>query len=127
MRKAVCIESPFKAATPDLLRRNIAYARLAVLDCLYRGEAPIASHLLLTQVLDDTDPAQREMGISAGLIWQARADIVAFYVDLGMSGGMQAALVAAETAGRATEQRSIAGWQPLLDADADLSDVRFRW
>jgi hypothetical protein len=35
------------------LRRNIRYAQLCVLDCLQRGEAPFASHLLYTQVLDD--------------------------------------------------------------------------
>ena len=36
---------------------NVDYARACLRDCLQRGEAPLASHLLYTQpdVLDDLD------------------------------------------------------------------------
>lgn len=40
-----------------------------MLDALDRGEAPYASHLLYTQMLDDTIPAERELGIKAGFAW----------------------------------------------------------
>ena len=83
----VIIESPFAGE----VERNLIYARRALSDCLTRGEAPIASHLLLTQVLDDTVPEQREMGIEAGLAWLPKADFQVFYIDYGKSRGMVAA------------------------------------
>lgn len=63
-------------------------------DCLLRGEAPIASHLLYTQpgVLDDDVPNERALGIAAGLAWAKVADARVFYMDLGMSRGMQASV-----------------------------------
>jgi len=85
--KRVVIESPYAGD----VEKNKAYARACVLDCLARGEAPIASHLLLTQVLDDDDPEQRAAGIAAGMAWHVVADLVVFYVDRGWSTGMLAA------------------------------------
>ncbi|MEK7211264.1 MAG: hypothetical protein AAB731_01390 [Patescibacteria group bacterium] len=40
----VILESPFSGD----VKRNIAYARACIRDCLRRGEAAIASHLLYT-------------------------------------------------------------------------------
>lgn len=62
-RPFVLIESPFAGD----VKGNIAYAQAAILDCLHRGEAPFASHLFYTDVLDDNNPKEREMGIEAGL------------------------------------------------------------
>lgn len=64
--RLVVLESPYAGD----VERNVRYARAAVRDCLDRGEAPIASHLLYTQpgVLDDLVPAERAMGIEAGLL-----------------------------------------------------------
>ena len=45
------------------LLRSVGDARRAMLDCLKRGEAPFASHLLYTQALDDSDAAHRKLGI----------------------------------------------------------------
>jgi len=69
---------------------HIVYARRAMRDMLYRGEAPYASHLLYTQegVLDDADPAEREMGIRAGFSYRGIVAARAFYLDFGMSRGM---------------------------------------
>ena len=88
--KMVVVESPFAGD----LARNLNYLRRCLADCLKRGEAPIASHGLLTQpgVLDDHNPLERELGIRAGLAWHARADLVVFYDDLGWSSGMLRAL-----------------------------------
>ena len=63
----VIIESPFKGSTPAEEAENIAYAKEAMRDSLYRGEAPFASHLLYPQMLDDTNEYERRMGIEAGL------------------------------------------------------------
>lgn len=65
--RRVILESPYAGD----VGANLAYARAALRDSLMRGETPVASHLLYTQtgVLDDSDPAERELGISAGLAW----------------------------------------------------------
>lgn len=76
--------------------RNTYYARAAMLDCLLRGEAPYASHLLYTQVLDDDVEEERHRGMEAGielshhLLLDEDAQHV-FYDELGISGGMRAA------------------------------------
>jgi hypothetical protein len=86
--KRVVIESPYAGN----VERNVAYARGAMLDCLARGEAPYASHLLYTQVLDDDKELDRNLGIVAGFCWAATADLIAFYADYGWSRGMLGAL-----------------------------------
>lgn len=103
--RLVIVESPF-AGDVDA---NVAYARAAMADCLARGEAPYASHLLYTQpgVLDDDIPEQRALGIDAGLAWGEMADATVVYTDLGISSGMDQGIARAEAAGRPVEFRSI--------------------
>lgn len=88
--KKVIIESPYAGD----IDRNLEYARRCLRDSLARGEAPIASHLLYTQegVLDDLVIEDRLLGINAGLEWLTVADKHVFYVDHGMSSGMEYAL-----------------------------------
>lgn len=95
--KRVIIESPFRPLRADecrpwtryaVLKQNIIYARLALLDSLNRDESPFASHLLYPQVYSE-DQTFRERGIEAGLAQYAGAQLVAFYVDLGWSDGMR--------------------------------------
>ena len=88
--RRVIIESPYAGD----VSRNLAYARAALRDSLLRGESPIASHLLYTQegVLDDLIPEERELGLRAGLEWSLQTEAVIFYMDHGMSPGMQKAL-----------------------------------
>jgi hypothetical protein len=89
----VIVESPYAGD----VEANIAYARKCVADSLVRGEAPICSHLLFPQLLDDSDPAQRQLGIEAGLAWYRVADKCVVYADRGWSSGMyKGALRAAE-------------------------------
>lgn len=85
--KRVVIESPYAGD----VEANVAYAKRCVLDCLKRGEAPYASHLFFTQpgLLDDKSAEERALGIAAGLAWGESADIVAVYVDLGITSGMR--------------------------------------
>jgi hypothetical protein len=113
MRKVI-IESPY-AGDVD---RNVAYARVCMKDALERGDAPIASHLLYTQpgVLDDNDPDQRTHGIDAGLEWAGIADLVAVYMDLGMSPGMEAALERYARDGVSLEFRRVEGFEAKISA-----------
>ena len=103
----VILESPYAAPTLEGRQANETYARAAMRDCLQRGEAPYASHLLYTQhgVLDDADPAERALGIEAGLAWGAQAHKTVVYCDRGISSGMQLGIDKAERQGRPVEMR----------------------
>lgn len=85
------LESPFAGATQSDITRNLCYARACMIDMLSRGEAPLPSHLLYPQVLDDEEPEGRAQGIGAGLAWASIARAAAFYTDLDWSPGMHAA------------------------------------
>lgn len=99
----VIIESPFAGD----IAANTAYARECMLDSLRRGEAPFASHLLYTQVLEDSDVRERGLGIAAGLAWGQAADLTAVYRDLGVSAGMRLGIASAQHLGRRVEYRTI--------------------
>lgn len=103
--RLVIVESPFAGE----VEANKTYARACVHDCLQRGEAPIASHLLYTQpgVLDDTVPEERQRGIEAGLAWLRVADASVVYSDRGVSRGMALGIAVAEKAGVPVEYRAI--------------------
>ena len=106
--KKVIIESPYSG---DVVR-NTDYARACLLDSLKRGEAPFASHLLYTQVLNDLDEYEREMGMKAGFVYTLKAaDLVAVYTDLGISNGMEAGITMAEMGGVEIEYRTLEGWE----------------
>ena len=109
--KRVIIESPY-AGTPEQIEINVRYARACVRDSLMRGEAPIASHLLYTQegILIDEIPRERRMGIDAGHAWLIGCDLVVFYVDLGMSDGMKAALSRVQNFRISLDIRNVKGW-----------------
>lgn len=80
----VIILSPYKGD----ISANLAYAWLCVLDSMKRDEAPWASHLFYTEVLRDSDPAQRAKGFECEAAWLRAADLVAVYTDRGLSSGM---------------------------------------
>ena len=109
--KLVIVESPYAGD----VERNVQYARSAMLDCLIRGEAPLASHLLYTQVLDDAAPESRRMGIEAGLAWGWHAHATVVYTDLGVTPGMQQGVERANQQGRMVVTRSIAAWAGGVD------------
>lgn len=108
--RLVILESPYAGDTPEQIRRNVDYARLCVRDALSRGEAPIASHLLYTQpgILRDEMPAERRLGIEAGLAWRRVAEASVVYTDLGVTPGMEKGIEAAMRAGLQVERRWLA-------------------
>lgn len=99
----VIIESPY-GANPPLFTE---YARKCLKDSLMRGESPFASHLLYTQVLDDSKPTERELGISAGLEVARAAELTAVYMDHGVSPGMQRGIDHAVKFGRRVTYRRL--------------------
>lgn len=88
--KRVIVESPLGAVSREGIEKNKIYAKRCMWDSFKRGEAPFASHLLYAQelLLDDMDKQERELGIAAGFAWGEVADLVALYVDFGVSKGM---------------------------------------
>lgn len=105
--RLVAIESPYASADGRTVVENEMYARACMRDSLARGEAPFLSHLLYTQVLDDLAPADRALGIEAGLQWSRVADATVCYCDYGISRGMHAAIRRAYAEGRVVEFRSL--------------------
>ena len=105
--KLVILESPY-AGNVEL---NERYARACMADCLRRGEAPFASHLLYTQpgILRDDVPEERQLGIKAGLAWGFWADATVVYTDLGISPGMGRGINDAMFEGRPIKFRQLGG------------------
>lgn len=101
--RRVTIESPFAGD----IEANLEYARACLRDSLERGEAPFASHLLYTQVLDDGDSVLRKRGMEAGFAYSAVADAIVVYVDRGVSPGMNEGIERARAFGVPVEFRSL--------------------
>lgn len=103
--RLVVVETPYAGD----VERNTDYARLCLHDCLLRGEAPFASHLLYTQpnVLDDDIPDERKLGITAGFAWGDVAEATVIYTDYGISNGMREGIKRAEASGRPVEYRQL--------------------
>jgi len=108
----VSVETPYRPPKELLkrpgewlmvLHKHVRYARAAYRYCLLEGVAPFASHLNYAQpgVLDDETEAERWLGIKAGkAIERAASEESWFFMDLGMSSGMQYGLEDAKKEGR---------------------------
>ena len=101
----VIIESPYKGK----IKTNVAYAKKCMFDSLMRGESPFASHLLYTQVLDDAIKKQRDMGMERAFNWYKHADLMAVYIDKGISDGMKRGIEVAEKFGIEMVYRTLNG------------------
>jgi hypothetical protein len=91
MTNFVVIESPWAGLGGG--EKAQRYLRACIRDVLSRNEIPWASHAMLawTEALYDDDPEQRSEGLEVNKRVIERADLVAFYVDFGMSPGMKLA------------------------------------
>jgi len=107
--RRVILESPYAGA----IARNVRYGRACLLDCLKRGEAPMAGHLLYTQpgVLWDAMPEDRHLGIEASFAWRGVASATVVYSDLGISPGMKAGIEHSLSIGVPVEYRTLPGWE----------------
>lgn len=108
----VILESPYAGNTGV----NRAYARAAMLDSLKRGEAPFASHLLYTQVLNDNNDEQREQGLTAARAYIGIVQKMVIYTDLGVSEGMRESLDMAANRRIRIEFRSLPEWKEWHDS-----------
>ena len=103
--RRVQLESPYAGD----VEFNIKYARDCARDCLKRGEAPFASHLLYTQegILIEGIPKERALGIEAGLVWGQAAELTVVYEDYGISECMRRGIERAKAEGRPVEYRRL--------------------
>lgn len=111
----VLIESPLASSDIEGWVRNKKFARACLRECLAKGEAPYASHLLYAQegLLNDDIPEERALGIHAGLVWGAFALKTVVYTDLGISSGMERGIKRAKEQNREIEYRTL-GFVPQV-------------
>ncbi len=62
MDQLIYIASPLSGD----VQRNLDFARRACRYAIAQGATPFAPHLLYPQMLDDNDPAERQLGIDMG-------------------------------------------------------------
>jgi len=115
--KRVVVESPYKGN----IKLNEIFGEFCLHECLVvYNESPFASHLLYTRryVLRDHVPADRKLGINAGFEWRDVSDYTVFYVDLGMTEGMQLGIDDCEEKGRGYSIRRMLDetWEEFLKA-----------
>jgi len=91
----VALESPFKGCGETLEEQtfdramNVAYAQACLLHSIKNNETPFMGHLLYTQVLQEEDQAQRDLGIEMDTDWYYVVDKCVLYCDRGISNGMK--------------------------------------
>lgn len=109
------IESPYAGDVAE----NKAYLQECIRWCLAHGYTPYASHQMLTEALDDTNPEQRKQGLDAGLAMShALAGKTApwfWFIDRGVSRGMAAAYHSAAFHNRKSYAVSLTGKHAALD------------
>jgi hypothetical protein len=107
--RRVIVESPYAGHTQRVIGRNVRYLGACLRDSLLRGEAPFASHGLYTLpgVLDDSDAAERKLGITAGFAWRPAAEATVVYDDYGITEGMRLGIEHARELGQLIEVRQL--------------------
>lgn len=87
-RRLVFICSPFSGGKASQ-KENVRYAREATAFALDSGVYPFTPHLFYPTFLDDGCSPQRVIGMSAGMGWLRRADMLWVFYDNGVSAGMR--------------------------------------
>lgn len=103
--KPVILETPYAGD----IKKNLRFLRQCMRACIMQGEAPYASHALYTQpgVLNDEDPDERLLGISAGFAFRSLAQYTVVYIDNGISYGMSMGIEHARSIGQQIEFRKL--------------------
>ena len=82
------------------IEHNVRVAQALCRMAVDAGLAPFAPHLLYTQFLDDSNNAQRDLGISIGLRFMETCDVVWVYVGEVVSDGIRRELEHAQSLGK---------------------------
>ena len=106
-RKAVIVLSPFMAEDPALAMKMQRYAARAIKDSLMKNEAPLASYVFYSDALSPKNPIERDIGLQAQLTWLKGCDILAVYMDFGITPAMQVVINNAMLKVKRIEYRTI--------------------
>ena len=86
MEEKLCyVCSPYRGD----VARNVKYAKELTGRAVRRGLVPITPHLYITQALDDNDPAERALGMEAGLHLLEPCKYIMIGGHYGLSEGMR--------------------------------------
>lgn len=91
----IYICSPYRG---DVMR-NKEYARYLTRVALVNGFAPVTVHLYLTEVTDDNNPAERRMGMTAGLEILRQCEYILIGDRYGITSGMKEEIWETEKSG----------------------------
>lgn len=106
-RKAVLILTPFMSENPSKASLMKRYANRCVSDSIKRSEAPMSSNLFFYDVLNMNVPIERDMGLASMLSWMPKCDVLAVYIDFGVTQAMQVVINTAQIRNRKIEYRMI--------------------
>jgi hypothetical protein len=106
-RRLVIIECPYGTEDPSMRDKYALYAKKCLQDSLKRGEAPFAGQLFYAKLLNDRVQAEKDVGLISHLSWIPVADLIAVYIDMGLSSSMQIAINVAMIKNKRIEYRSI--------------------
>ena len=109
--KLVYIASTYAGDIPNNVERAKEYCKQA----LEQGVIPVAPHLLYPQFLEDSDPAERSLGLRAGLELLARCEEMWIFGE-GISPGMSREIQFAQGLGIPIRQ-----WEPEAGMERGLS------
>lgn len=90
VKPCVFICSPYAGDVKRNTRNAKRYLKYAV----DKGAVPFAPHLLYPLVLDETNPSQRRLGLSFGLVWLSMCDelwVFGGYISSGMRSEIESA------------------------------------
>ena len=107
-RKCVLIVSPFMAENPTEAKHMSRYATRCVQDALNRHEAPISTNLFYYDTLNIKVSIDRDIGLQSALSWVHCAELIAVYMDFGVTQAMQLIINTAKMKSKKFEFRSIA-------------------
>lgn len=106
--KKIVIESPLSGD----FQKNFRYLLWCCRAVWLKDRAyALASHMINPWFMDDLDPAERESGIDNPWVWDPR-DEHWFFLDLGLSFGMQKAWERIGPYGNMRKQLSLATYNP---------------
>lgn len=106
-QKCVLILSPFMAEDPGSAMKMIRYATRCIQDSLTRNEAAISTNLFYYDTLNIKVAIERDKGLKSMISWTTKADIIAVYIDHGVTQAMQVVINTAQMRSKKIEYRTI--------------------
>ena len=87
--RMIYICQPYRAKDEAIRQRNIEYAKQLTREVLLQEMCPIATHLYMTQCLDDAIKQERKIGLAAGQEILKKCDAIYVGTKYGISAGMK--------------------------------------